>query len=365
MKILVFGGTGAMGIPLVKLLSESNDVWVTSRSNRESSGYVHYLKGNAHEPEFVHETLAMNHWDAIVDFMNRGYENFSKLVDSFLSATDQYVFISSARVYAECKTKITEDSPRLLDVSTDKEFLSLKEYSLNKAKEENLLLHSGKTNFTIVRPSITYNYNRLQLGTLEKEGWLYRALHGRTIVFSNDLKDKLTTMTYGDDVSNGIATIIGRREAYGQTYHITSPVSLTWGDVLNVYTGVLKQKYGRDFPVYFTDKSTCFNFPNEKYRLLYCRYFDRSFDTSKISQFMDTNSFVPPEIGLADCLERFLEKPSFKGINWELEAINDKVTGEKTPLKQIPNFGSRLKYAAKRYNLRVLKLILKVYSKIK
>ena len=53
--------------------------------------------------------------------------------------------------------------------------------------EENLLFNSEKNNFTIIRPTITYNTQRLQLGVLEKENWLYRALHGRAIVFSDDV----------------------------------------------------------------------------------------------------------------------------------------------------------------------------------
>ena len=36
MEILVLGGTGAMGVPLVKLLSKDNKLFVTSRSKREN-----------------------------------------------------------------------------------------------------------------------------------------------------------------------------------------------------------------------------------------------------------------------------------------------------------------------------------------
>ena len=41
-----------------------------------------------------------------------------------------------------------------------------------------------------------------QLGVLEKELWLYRALNGRTIVFSKDIAEKSTTLTYGYDVAS-------------------------------------------------------------------------------------------------------------------------------------------------------------------
>ena len=69
MSILVLGGTGAMGVPLVKLLVERGDeVFVTSRRKCEDTVNVHYLCGNAHEEQFFSSLLATN-WDAIVDFM--------------------------------------------------------------------------------------------------------------------------------------------------------------------------------------------------------------------------------------------------------------------------------------------------------
>ena len=53
----------------------------------------------------------------------------------------------------------------------------------------------------------------MQLGVLEKEGVFYRALHGRSIVFSRDIADKITTMTWGHDVAEGIAAIVNQAEA--------------------------------------------------------------------------------------------------------------------------------------------------------
>lgn len=70
-----------------------------------------------------------------------------------------------------------------MDVCNDKEYLDSNEYAIAKAKEEDILFRSPNKNWTIVRPSLTYAENRLQLGVYEKENWLYRALHGRAIVF--------------------------------------------------------------------------------------------------------------------------------------------------------------------------------------
>ena len=149
---------------------------------------IKYIQGNAKQIDFLEDLLSKRSWDCIVDFMVHTESNLKVLLPKILNNTKQYIFISSARVYSQSEIPITEDTPRLLDVSTDKEYLKTNEYALAKAREENLLFNSGKKNFTIIRPSITYNTHRLQLGVLEKENWLYRALQGRGIVFSEDLK---------------------------------------------------------------------------------------------------------------------------------------------------------------------------------
>ena len=297
MNILILGGTGAMGVPLTRFLSVSNDVWVTSRSDRKSAHpSINYLKGSAKQREFLCETLSLRHWDAVVDFMVRSEAQLRDILPDMLQATDQYVFISSARVYAECDGLITEDSPRLLEASSDKEFLKTNEYALAKAREEDVLRQSGRNNWTIIRPSITYNDNRLQLGVLEKEDFIYRALHGRSIVFSHDMEDKITTMTHGDDVARGIASIIGQKKALGETFHITSSHSLTWGEVLGIYVRELEEHLGHPIDVKWTDVTPNFKLTHQLYRIKYCRYFNRTFDNSKIAQFVDVSTF---EIGRA------------------------------------------------------------------
>lgn len=355
MNILVLGGTGAMGQPLVRQLATANDVYVTTRrdlSQPEGSG-ITYIKGNAKDLTFLASTLKSRHWDAIVDFMVWTTE-FPQVLPLMLESTDQYVFISSARVYAQSDEPITEETPRLLDVSEDQEYLSTNEYALAKAREEDMLFRSGRNNFTIVRPTITYNTNKLQLGVFEKEMWLYRALHGRSIVFSEDIADKLTTMTLGDDVATGIASLVGQKDALGKTFHITYPKSLLWSKVLNIYLSVLEKHLGRKPRVVLTKKSTNLKFKERIYQVIYCRYFNRTFDNSKIARYCDVESFTSPQVGLTQCLEQFLKNPAFKKIDWLLEAINDRAANERTPLNEIPTLNEKIYYLIYRYNLKFL-----------
>lgn len=354
MKILVLGGTGPMGTPLVQRLSQVNEVYVTSRSKRESKGSVKYIQGNAKDKSFLLTVLSMYKWDAVVDFMIHTEETLKELAPLFLNNTRQYVFISSSRVYSATDGKITEETPRLLEASNDTEYLRTNEYALAKAREEDILLRSGKKNFTIIRPTITYNTYRLQLGVLEKENWLYRALQGRSIVFSEDINDKLTTMTLGDDVAEGIASIVGEQKALGEIFHITSPISLPWSEVLSTYLSVLKKRIGKEIPVVMTKKSTNLKFKWRIYQVIYCRYFNRTFDNSKIGQFCDVSAFTAPREGLAECLELFLDSPRFSDIPWDLEAVNDRAAGEYTPLKEISGIGNKITYICYRYGMQFL-----------
>lgn len=78
MKVLIFGGTGAMGTPLVKYLVDSgNSVFVTTRKARLSTGNIHYITGNAHDFEFVKKLVCEQRFDAIVDFTNTPRRNLN------------------------------------------------------------------------------------------------------------------------------------------------------------------------------------------------------------------------------------------------------------------------------------------------
>ena len=350
-NILILGGTGAMGAPLADILAEKGlSVHVTTRQNRPSRPGITYIKGSAKDTGFIRGVLAQSEWDAVVDFMAYSTDEFRRRAELMLSGTRQYVFISSARVYAKSDAPITEDTPRLLDTSQDSEYLKTDEYALAKARQEDILTSSAKGNWTIIRPSITYNDTRLQLGVLEKEGVFYRALHGRSIVFSRDIAGKVTAMTWGHDVAEGIAAIIGQPGALGQVFHITERGSYKWQEILDVYLDVLAGKLGRRPNVVMTDKAVSFMAGN-KYQIIYCRYFNRRFDTSKISRFIDTSRFVDAKSGLRKCLAKFLEAPKFGRINWKLEALNDKAAGEKTPLAEIPGLKSKAVYILCRHNM--------------
>jgi len=348
MKILILGGTGAMGLHLVQLLSnDSMDVYVTSRTARSSKKNVKYIHGNAHDITFL-KNLLKERWDAIVDFMVYDTLSFKARVNILLEATHQYIFLSSARVYADSESPITETSPRLLDISLDSEYLKTDEYALTKARQEDVLCNSGYNNWTIIRPYITYSENRFQLGVLEKETWLYRALHNRTIVFSKDIEKNKTTLTYGYDVARGIISIIGEKSAYRQAFHITVDESYTWGDIFELYLNFLEKELGKRPKVLLIEKNPRVTLSNSKWQVLYDRYYNRCFDNTNIKKYIDTSTFKDTEEGLKECLKYYIIHPNYIINSWNEHAMYDRITGEWTCLKEIPTWKQRIKYLLRR-----------------
>lgn len=353
MKILVLGGTGAMGSYLVPILAcDENEIFVTTRAERRSNNKnIHYIQGDAHDMLFLNNILN-SQYDVIVDFMSYSTDEFRDRYEFFLNSSEQYIFLSSSRVYADSKTPITEKSMRLLDAVDDDVYLRTDEYALAKARQENMLVDSKKDNWTIVRPYITYSNERLQLGIYEKELWLYRVLHGQTIIFPSEMAEHMTTLTYGKDVACGIAALVGNKSAYRQIVHITTAESIYWRDVINLYQRVFYDVTGEQMKVKFIDLSeelrkNLFN----QYQIKYDRMLDRKFDNSKIIQLTENSiSFTSPMNGLEKCFREFLIDPHFRyQPSVKITAWMDTITKEYTSLKNISGSLTRIKYIIGRH----------------
>lgn len=354
MNILVLGGTGAIGKPLIKHLAQKkeNKIRVTTRRVREiKDDNVSYIQGDARDNSFL-ETLLSVKVDILIDFMSYKTDELQCRLDMILKNVDQYIFISSARVYANSSIKLTEKSERLLDNSSDMSFLSTDEYALAKARQENLLIESSYKNWTIVRPYITYGDERLQLGIFEKEQWLYRVLNQRTIVFSKDLLQTRTTLTHGEDVSFLISCLVANVKAKGEVYQIASDVDITWGEVLNIYTDTYAEVKGYAPPVYLLEtmdqlKPAIRNY----YHFLYDRAYNRSFNSSKINTIIGEDyEYIKAEVGLKKCLTNFLLSSdlNFQNIDWKMEAYMNRITKEHMNIGCFDN-KQKVKYIIGRY----------------
>ena len=353
MRVLVLGGTGAMGEHLVQLLADEKiETYVTSRKKLDSFGTVQYIQGNAHDEVFITHLL-QEKFDVIIDFMVYTTLEFANKVDSYLNNTDQYIFLSSARVYANSDKPLTEDSPRLLDVAQDKEYLKTDEYALAKARQEDLLINNKNRNWTIIRPYITYSNIRLQLGVLEKEDWLYRALYGHKVLFPIDLMEKKTTLTYGYDVALGIKSVIGKENTLSNAFHITQDNSITWSNVWKLYKETIRDNTETEPLIMLCDMNQFENVHKGHYQIHYDRMYDRVFSNDKIKQYLDTSSFTQSELGIKKCLSELISNLSNlkEMIRYGSEGSKDRITKEYWKFSDIPSLKKKLKYTIRRIGL--------------
>ena len=341
-----------MGSHLSAILSSQKDksIAITSRKSHPSSNNIRYIAGNAHDNAFLDELLTEK-YDVIVDFMVYNTDEFRKRATKLLKSCTQYVFISSSRVYADTEMVITEDSPRLLDTCTDEEYLTTDEYALTKARQENILNTAGGGNWTIIRPYITFAENRLQLGALELSEWLYRALLGHTIVFSEDIAERYTTLTYGFDVARGIAAIIGNEDAYGRAFHITGPTAVKWRKILDLYLDIIEEETGKRPKVKMIERHPYIKYKSRKYQVIYDRWFNRRFDNSAIDKFTETSSFLSTEEGIRKSLTSFIRNN--RSLDFTLipshEALYDRITGERMNLRNLRGIKSKALYLQQRF----------------
>lgn len=353
MNILILGGTGAIGKSLVEILSkEKINIYVTTRREIKNKDNIKYIQGNAHDLEFLTKLIKEIQFNAIIDFMMYTFEEFKNRVEILLSNTSQYIFLSSARVYDTIEAPISENTDRLLDVITDKKYLKTSDYPLEKAREENLLIENKKRNWTIVRPYITYNDNRLQLGVYEKEQWLYRVLKDKSVCIQKKILNSKTTLTYGNDVAKYISKLILNNKAYGEVFQIAENLSeITWNDVLNIYKNVLR-KNGINMKVEVIENKKFDRWFPSYYAIKYDRSCDRVFNSDKLKKVTKENiKYSNVEKELTRCLNKFLSYIDIKQIELDprYAGITDKILKNHTKLKEFKSNKNKFKYILSRY----------------
>ncbi len=285
-KVLLLGGTGAMGVYVIPaLLSCGYKVDVVSLDNMESNDQnLTYIQANALDDNFVKELLK-NRYDGCIDFLMYGTEAYRARHKMMLENIGHYVFLSSYRVYAG-ETPITEESPRLLDVSTDERYLATDDYSLYKAREEDIIRASGYTNYTLLRPSIVFSKRRFQLVTLEAHLTVERALRGKTVILPEAARNVEATMTWAGDVAKMMARILFNPVTFGEAYTVATAEHRTWETIAGYYEELIGMKTA------FVDTETYIKILTGHYKddwskhaewqLDYDRLFHRVVDNSKI-----------------------------------------------------------------------------------
>ncbi len=322
-KILIPGGTGAMGVYLVpELLRLGYKVDVVSLEDAISNNCnIRYIKANAKNYDFISELLK-NEYDVVVDFMiYPTKEEYEKFFSVYLKNTGHYIFLSTYRVYANEEHPIKETSPRILDIAKDAELLSSGDYCIYKAQAEDYLNHSEFSNWSIIRPAITYSKSRFQLVTMEYELVIRRMLEGKALLLPEKAMDIQATMSWAGDVAKMIASLVLNEAAFKETFSVCTSEHHTWGEIAEMY----KRIGGLKFITVDTDtylQVLSLGNPHSERQLKLDRYFDRVMDNSKILNIagMKQSELMPLEKGLS------MEFSAFpKNITWKHHAGYDRM----------------------------------------
>lgn len=313
-KIMLLGGSGALGSYLTpELLKMGYQVHVVSLDTLHSDNpNLTYETANVKDDAWLAEALKAG-YDAVVDFMIYATKEFAPRCELLLKSTAHYVFLSSYRVYADAKGIITEDSPRLLDtIKDDPAFLASDDYSLAKARQEDLIHASGYRNFTILRPAPTFSSRKYQLITMEANSFINRALEHRPVVLPEPAMHKQATMNWSGDTAKMIARLILNPKAYGETYTVATAEHHTWGEIADYYKELLGMEYiTTDIDTFLDifDRRTDWG----RWRLMYDRMYDRVIDNRKLLRDtgLSQSDFMPLKEALRKELATLPEDPSW------------------------------------------------------
>ena len=228
MKILFLGGTGNISADCAALLHErGHEILVLSRGRSAVPPGYQAIQADRKDAAAMRLALKGLQPEIVLNFL--GYDLADVQVDYelFNGVVRQYVFISSAVVYAKppARLPITEDAPLGNPFWDYAEKKLACERWLQERREE-----SGFP-VTIVRPSHTYS-KRWIPNPVSSGSYTFAArLEQGKPVFVHDQGESPWTLTTTADFATGLAGLVGKPEAIGEAFHITSDEALTWNQI--------------------------------------------------------------------------------------------------------------------------------------
>lgn len=321
MRILFIGGSGNISRACVELLlARGHDVAAITRGRRPLPDGCQAYVADRHDAAAMRAALGDAAFDAVVNFLGFDTPQIEVDLDVFAQRARQYVFISSATVYAKPHREIplTENSP-LGNVYS--------EYAAQKLACERALQERAPAidlPFTIVRPSHTYCPQWIP-NIVASAGYGFAArLRAGKPVFVSDNGQGLWTLTRSADFAVGLAGLLGRPAAYGEAYHITSDEALTWNQIYTEVAWALGLEALEIAPI--PTRIICEARPDLIAKLRGDKGETGVFDNAKIKAAVrDFGACASFREGIRQSVAWFEAHPSAQRANPELDAVYDEV----------------------------------------
>jgi nucleoside-diphosphate-sugar epimerase len=326
MKILFIGGTGIISSACSNLaIARGYELFLLNRSVSKKYPVpdgATVLQADVHADENrLARLLADQHFDAVVDYIAFTVEDIERDLRLFCGKTDQFVFISSASAYQKPVRNcfITEQTPLENPFS---------DYARNKiACEERLMAAYIDEGFraTIIRPSLTYGPAQIPLvvgSSLHPWTVVSRMKRGQKVIVPGD-GTSLWVLTWNGDFAKGLVGLLGKENAIGEAFQITSDEVLTWDQIyLELY-----QALGLEPNVVHIASDLIAKYhPPSLGGLIGDKSNSVIFDNSKIKRFVsDYSCEVSWAAGVRRSLTWFDAHPEFQTIDDEMNAVWDRI----------------------------------------
>lgn len=308
-KVLLIAGGGTLGTYVTEeMLERGIQVDVICLEEYESNSMVTYFKEKVNF-EYLKDFLEGKKYSAIVDFLHYiEVDEYEKVYNLYSEHTEQIIYLSSYRVYADEEHPILETSPTWLDVEADKEFVETENYAMPKLRCETFLKSCPKKNWTIVRPVISFSNRRFDLFMYTGSSIVSKAKNKEKVVLPIDVKDITAGIDWAGNTGKLMGKLLLNEQALGEAFTISSGQNISWGTLADIYCEVfgidVEWVSMEDFIKYGPDMS------GNKWGLKYDRVFDRAVDVSKVLRTTD------------------MKKEDFKSIKEALIYEIEKIKGE-------------------------------------
>jgi nucleoside-diphosphate-sugar epimerase len=317
LHVLFIGGTGNISTAVVELLvARGHHVSIVTRGRQAAPAGARRLVAERHDATALRRVLAHDGPDVVLNFIGYTLEEVALDHALFAGRIRQYIFISTAMVYAvpHRHLPLTEAGPRGNPLSP---------YAQHKQACEDWLLEKWRTAkfpVTLVRPSHTYGPhwipNPVRSGSYTPIARLERH---QPLFVPNDGQG-LWTLTAASDFAVGLAGLVGHPAALGEAFHITSDEVLTWNQI---HAEIVRAAEIRDpeilkIPVEFA----CQLCPVLRERLPADKAEPGVFDNAKIKRFVpEFECRKNFRAGIAEALAWFRAEPARQTVDPETDGI--------------------------------------------
>ncbi|PKM64349.1 MAG: NAD-dependent dehydratase [Firmicutes bacterium HGW-Firmicutes-20] len=302
MKICIVGGTGTISTNLCKLLASMEDVELTIINRGSHADKVpakaEVLIADAFDTEKMTELLKDRFFDVVLHFVIFDPHQAEKSIQIFRNKMSQFIFISTVATY-------NREGRVVFDENTQKNN-PFSMYGRNKqASEERLLEAYHQENFpvTIIRPSQTYDENRIPVSVKGKEIYpiIQRIKRGKKVLIHGDGTSVWASM-HSKDFALGIVQIFLKKETLGEVYQLTSEESLSWNHIYQMVADYYRVELR---PVYIPSSVLALS---QKYDFVSTIVGDKQysviFDNSKIKSVIKE---IPRTVPLKKGIELYLD----------------------------------------------------------